>query len=103
MSLGADGHPSDVLKGVLMTTTDDDCEELWSFFAPHIALGATARLTGHAEQIGRWPSLVVDTGRFTVQVDLQPALAPQRALAVVQELAAAVAEWEQAVIGAAAS
>lgn len=72
-----------------------------AFGGPHIGLGMTVRLAAHSEQFGRWPSLVVDTGVLSFQVDLHPALTAGQARAVVRELAVAVAEWDQAVTEAA--
>ncbi len=66
---------------------------------PHLGLGVTLRLSAHHEYaVGRWPSLVADTGLLTFQIDLHPDLTDDQTRAVVHDLAAAVAEWEAAVV-----
>lgn len=72
-----------------------------SFGPAHLGLGMTATLAAHCEDaVGRWPSLVVETGALSVQIDLHPNLTASQARAVVAKLAAAVAEWEHTVTGA---
>ena len=65
---------------------------------PHIGLGVTLRMAAHHEYtLGKWPSLIADTGLLTFQIDLHPDLTDDQARAVVHDLAVAVAEWEAAV------
>lgn len=65
------------------------------YYRPHVGLGPIRKLEGDLEcAIGRWPSLLVDTGGATVQIDLDSTLSAVEAEGVVHQLARAVMEWE---------